>query len=103
MRSGEYQPENYNTLRTMATDCGMDFSLEIPEPDDELIALFPKEVACRYHAIPVARTPFGISIHVSDPLDFEAIDAIRHILKEDLSPIVTPQEIIAKAIEEIYG
>ncbi|MEM6885512.1 MAG: hypothetical protein AAF571_10800 [Verrucomicrobiota bacterium] len=102
MNTRSFLPDDNSILQAMAADCGMDFSTEVPAPDPKLISLFPEELARLHHAIPVLRTPFGISIHISDPMDFESLDLIRHRLGEDLSPVVTPKEIIDKAIDEIY-
>ncbi|MEO0454608.1 MAG: hypothetical protein AAFY98_10795 [Verrucomicrobiota bacterium] len=89
-------------LRAMAMDCGFDYSRNIPKPDPKLLSLFPETLARRYHSIPVSRTKFGMRVHIPDPFDYESLDAIGHMLGEDLSPVVTPKEIIDKAIDTAY-
>ena len=102
MITQDFQPDDDDALRALAGDCGMAFSGDIPTPDPTLISTFPASLARRHHSLPVSRTPFGISVHIPDPLDFESIDALRHMLGEAISPVVTPKEIIDKAIDEIY-
>ena len=75
---------------------------DIPTPDLHLLALLSKHQASRLHVIPVARTLHGIRVHISDPLDRDAIDVLRHVFREDIDPVVTPRGMIDLAIEQSY-
>lgn len=93
----------HDILQAMATDCGMQFVTELGQVDPDSIELLKTSQARRYQAIPFAKIPNGVRVAIPDPMDFESIDALRHILRMDIDPVVAPQEVIDEALARHYG
>ncbi|MEM1156708.1 MAG: GspE/PulE family protein [Verrucomicrobiota bacterium] len=90
-------------LQSMANDCGMDFSESIDHVEEDAVEMLKKAQASRYNAIPIAKFPHSVQIAISDPMDFESLDALRHILRMDVDPVVVPGDQIKEAIHQYYG
>ncbi|MDP3980673.1 MAG: GspE/PulE family protein [Chlamydiota bacterium] len=87
---------------------GEKFSIEVVDlskrdiPKD-VIKLVPVNTARQYGIIPIEETPYGIGIAVSDPLDLDLIDTLRHIIKKPIYGLLALSEHITKAIDKYYG
>jgi general secretion pathway protein E/type IV pilus assembly protein PilB len=90
-------------LLAMANDCGMDYMPELDDVEPEAIALLKGADARRYCALPLQRLPHSVRIAISDPMNFEALDTLRYLLKMDVEPVVAPKEKIEAAIAAHYG
>jgi general secretion pathway protein E/type IV pilus assembly protein PilB len=90
-------------LEIVAKDCGMEFEARIEHVDEDVLSTIQPSDSRRYHALPVRRLPSGLRIAISDPLDFETLDALRYLLKTDLEPVVVPLARIDEAIIKFFG
>ena len=90
-------------LEIVAKDCGMEFEALIEHVDEDVLSTIQPSDSRRYHALPVRRLPSGLRIAISDPLDFETLDALRYLLKTDLEPVVVPLSRIDEAIVKFFG
>ena len=90
-------------LEIVAKDCGMEFEALIEHVDEDILSTIQPSDSRRYHALPVRRLPSGLRIAISDPLDFETLDALRYLLKTDLEPVVVPLARIDEAIVKFFG
>jgi general secretion pathway protein E/type IV pilus assembly protein PilB len=90
-------------LEIVAKDCGMEFEALIEHVDEDVLSTIQPSDSRRYHALPVRRLPSGLRIAISDPLDFETLDALRYLLKTDLEPVVVPLGRIDEAIIKFFG
>jgi len=90
-------------LEIVAKDCGMEFEATIEHVDEDVLSTIQPTDSRRYHALPVRRLPSGLRIAISDPLDFETLDALRYLLKTDLEPVVVPLGRIDEAIVKFFG
>ena len=90
-------------LEIVAKDCGMEFQSVITHVDENVLATIPPAESRRYHALPLMRLPSGLRIAISDPLDFETLDALRYLLKTDLEPVVVPLAKLDDAIVRFFG
>ncbi len=90
-------------LEIVAKDCGMEFEALIEHVDEDVLSTIQASDSRRYHALPVRRLPSGLRIAISDPLDFETLDALRYLLKTDLEPVVVPLTRIDEAIVKFFG
>ena len=90
-------------LEIVAKDCGMEFEATIEHVDEDVLSTIQPSDSRRYHALPVRRLPSGLRIAISDPLDFETLDALRYLLKTDLEPVVVPLARIDEAIVKFFG
>jgi len=90
-------------LEIVAKDCGMEFQAVIEHVDEDVLATIPPTESRRYHALPLKRLPSGLRIAISDPLDFETLDALRYLLKTDLEPVVVPLAKLDEGIVRFFG
>jgi type II secretion system (T2SS) protein E len=73
--------------------------LEIPE---EVIAMFPRELAIKYRAIPLRVEKKRLDLVMADPADLQAIDEIGFITGFIIQPHVTPEVRLAQAFGRYY-
>ena len=93
-----------DVLKTLANQFGMDtIKLEGMEIEPAVIDMVPQEVARRYKIVPVYKTDNSITVALSDPLDVEALDGLRYILKSNVEGVVAPAEEIAAALDKYYA
>ena len=90
-------------LEIVAKDCGMEFEALIEHVDEDVLSTIQPADSRRYHVLPVRRLPSGLRVAISDPLDFETLDALRYLLKTDLEPVVVPLARIDEAIIKFFG
>ncbi len=77
----EFVVKEDDLARTMAVNSGMDFvDLTTFVPTQEILDAVPREIAARYRVVPVGVEYGRLVLAVSDPLDFEAMDSLPHVL-----------------------
>jgi type IV pilus assembly protein PilB len=93
-----------DVARTMAVNAGMDFvSLVDFVPAPELLDTVPNEVAARYRVIPVGFEYGSLTLAIDDPLNFDAMDSLPHLLPGlQLQFVCANQTQIANALLEFY-
>ncbi len=69
----------------------------------EVVMLVPKKMADRYCLIPVAVSANSISIAMSDPVNLNAIDDVRHATGKVVHPLLAIDKDVREAIEQYYG
>ncbi len=75
------------------------FEPEIPE---DVISLLKTEVAKKYHVVPAKKEKTTLILAMSDPLDIEAIDAIRFVTSLNVKPALAMESEIQDAIKKYY-
>lgn len=71
---------------TLAANASMAFvELEDYPMDPDILATVPEDVARRYRAIPYHDDGMFLSIAVADPLDFEMLDSLPHVIGRELN------------------
>lgn len=66
------------------------------------ISLIPYLLAKQKHLLPLQQDERGIVLAVADPLNLEAIEEVRLLLKKPIHPVYCPQSVIEGAIERCY-
>ncbi len=91
--------------QTMAVNSGMEYvDLNGFIPEEPLLATVPPEVATKYTVIPVALEPGRLVLAIADPLDFQAMDSLPHLLREfTLEYYCAPRGQIMQFLVEFYG
>ncbi len=69
----------------------------------DTLELIPRAVAARYRLVPLHREGNKLKIAIADPLDTDGIDALAHIVKLTIEPLVATAEDISDAINRFYG
>jgi len=73
------------------------------EVESELIQQVPKQVCDDYKICPVKKNGRGITVAMSDPLDFFTLDNLRFILNTDVECVLATREDVVEAVGRIYG
>jgi type IV pilus assembly protein PilB len=71
-----------NVAQTLAVNSGMEFVdlLKMPKIDPAVIKLISADAAARFKVIPILKNSGDLVVAVVDPLDFDALDSVRHVL-----------------------
>lgn len=70
-----------DVAQTLATSSGMEFiDLRKADLDPSIASEVEADAAVRFGIVPVARSGDALVIAVADPLDFDALDSVRHVL-----------------------
>ncbi len=73
-----------------------------PEISEIIIKLIKPDIAKKYHVVPVKKDKTSLTLAMSDPLDIEAIDAIRFITGLNIKPALAMESEIKDAIKKYY-
>jgi len=69
----------------------------------EVIQMVPRKMAERYCLIPVSVAGNTISVAMSDPVNVNAVDDIRHATGKIVQPLLAIDKDVREAIEQYYG
>ena len=90
--------------QTMAMNSGMEFvDLSSFVPDPATLELISAEVANKYHVLPVGFDSGRLALAVADPLDFQAMDSLPHLVDYPLDFYCAPKSQITQFLIEFYG
>ena len=68
--------------QTMAISAGMDYvDLANFSPEPHVIEAVTTEIAAQYHVIPVDASPGRVTLAVGDPMDFQTMDSLPHLMR----------------------
>lgn len=62
-----------------------------------------EDIARRYRIVPVADDGFTLIVAISDPLNFEVLDTLPHVLGREITPVCATGSAIDHAIKVNYG
>ncbi|MCL4131903.1 UNVERIFIED_CONTAM: hypothetical protein GTU68_067394, partial [Idotea baltica] len=93
-----------DVAKTLATNCGMDF-LDIGKIDigPDAIEAVDGPTALRFKIVPVVYTGSQLVVAIADPLDFDALDSVRHLLKVDPEFVCAPRGQIQECLMQFYS
>jgi len=100
--------DNRISEEQVAQVCAQSSSMEYidlmhyPIPPD-VFEKVPDDVAKRFRVVPVADDGVYLTVAVADPLDFEVLDSLPHILGREINPVVATVSAIAEVIHQNYG
>ena len=90
--------------QTMAMNSGMEFvELSGFVPDPGTLEMISAEVANKYHVLPVSWDGSRLALAVADPLDFQAMDSLPHLVPHALDFYCAPKSQITQFLIEFYG
>jgi type IV pilus assembly protein PilB len=78
-------------------------NLKYYEIDPNVIKLIPQDTALRYQVIPLSRVGSVLTIAMTDPTNFFAMDDIKFMTGFNVEPVVASESAIAEAISRFYG
>ena len=91
--------------QTMAISAGMDYmDLANFSPEPHVLEALPAEVAAQYHVIPVDADGGRILIAVPDPMDFQTMDSLPHLLRgRDVEFVCSMKSQIDGLLRDLYN
>ena len=90
--------------KQLAISSGMDFiDLSKIEVDASVAAAIDVDVALRYKVVPVGFNGTNLYIAVSDPLDFDTLDSLRHVIQYEPEFVCSTQTQIKQCMMDIYS
>ncbi|MCB1230920.1 MAG: type II/IV secretion system protein [Verrucomicrobiae bacterium] len=102
LKSGKLSEEA--VAQQLAISSGMDFiDLSKIEVDPGVVAAVDVESALRYKVVPVGFDGSQLFIAVSDPLDFDTLDSLRHVLEYEPEFVCATQAQIRQCILDFYS
>ena len=89
----------------LATEFGMQMAPDLTSirVTGDTLELVPRAIAARYRLLPLSRESNKLRVAIADPLDTDGIDALGHIVKLPIDPVVATAEEITEAIDRYYG
>ncbi len=92
-----------DVLGLLAGLFGMEFvSLQDMDVPADVRDLIKQEMARRYRVMPVYRTDEGLTVAMSDPMNFDTLDSLRYLLKINVDGVVARRKELQALLERYY-
>jgi type IV pilus assembly protein PilB len=93
-----------DVARTLASNASIAF-VRLGEQNFEpgITESIAEETARRYRVVPVADDGLSLTIAVADPLDFETLDSLPHIVGRELTLVCATRRDIEDHLRQFYG
>ncbi len=102
IKSGIVNEED--VARTMAVSSGMEFvELTGFTPSPEYKTIVPEDVARRFHAVPLGYEHGRLQVAITDPNNFETLDALPHVIGPDIDILCSTPGAVRAIITAMYG
>ncbi len=103
IRQGKITEEQ--VAQTLAVNSGMEFVdlLKMPEIDPNAVSTISADAAVRFKVIPIVNTGSELVVAVSDPLDFDALDSVRHVLPMEPQFVCATKSAIEQLLVDHFG
>jgi type IV pilus assembly protein PilB len=90
--------------QTLAANAGIGFvRLEDVNFDPSITEAISDEIAKRYRVIPVEDDGLVLTIAIADPLDFETLDTLPHVIGRELNLVCATQQDIQEHLKQFYN
>lgn len=91
-------------LGTVADQFGLKYCHVNAEAiDPAVIKEIPSDIAKKYGVVPVVADADSITVALSDPMGYDAIDSLRYVLHgRDVEAVVSPREEVRQAMAKLY-
>jgi type IV pilus assembly protein PilB len=92
-----------NVAKTLAANAGIPFiRLSDVNFDPAITETISDDVAKRYRVIPVQDEGLTLMIAIADPLDFESLDTLPHVIGRELNLVCATQKDIQEHLRQFY-
>jgi type II secretory ATPase GspE/PulE/Tfp pilus assembly ATPase PilB-like protein len=93
-----------SVAETLALNAGIQFvNLRDVDFDPSIKNSIPADVAKRYKVIPVMDDGLYLTVAIADPLDFETLDSLPHVVGRELNLTCASQTDIKNHLKQFYG
>src|SRR5690606_26226100 len=77
--------------------------LEKIKVDPKILKLIPADVATKHLVLPLRRVGRTLTVAMTNPTDFSAIDDLKFITKLDIEPVIVGEYTLRKHLESYHG
>lgn len=93
-----------DVLGTVADQFGLKYChVNADAIDPEIVKEIPAEIAKKYGVVPVVADEDAITVALSDPMGYDAIDSLRYVLHgRDVEAVISPRAEVAAATAKLY-
>ncbi|MFU8892624.1 MAG: GspE/PulE family protein [Luteolibacter sp.] len=93
-----------DVAKTLAANAGMPFvELDRLTFDPAIIANLPEDIARRYSVVPLQDDGLTLTVAICDPLDFETLDTLPHVIGRELTIACATRLDISNYLNRFYG
>ena len=94
-----------SVLGTIADQFGLKYCHVNPDAiNAEVTKEIPRDIAKKYGVVPVVADEYSITVALSDPMSYDAIDSLRYVLHgRDVEAVVSPKAEVAAAMAKLYA
>jgi type II secretory ATPase GspE/PulE/Tfp pilus assembly ATPase PilB-like protein len=93
-----------DVAKTLAANAGISYvSLDRLTFDPAIIASLSEDIARRYAVVPIEDDGLTLTVAIYDPLDFEKLDTLPHVIGRDLTIVCATRLDISNYITRFYG
>ncbi len=94
-----------DVLGTVADQFGMKYvHVNADAINPEITKEIPAEIAKKYGVVPVVSDAESITVALSDPMAYDAIDSLRYVLHgRDVEAVISPRAEVAAAMAKLYS
>ncbi|BCU75720.1 ATPase, T2SS/T4P/T4SS family [Luteolibacter sp. LG18] len=90
--------------QVLASNAGLPYvDLESFSFEPTITESMPEDVARRYNVIPVQDDGYYLTLAVADPLNFEVMDSLPHVLGRELNFVCGTPHAITNCLRQFYG
>ena len=92
-------------LGTVADQFGLNYChVNADAIDAEIVKEIPADIAKKYGVVPVVADDDSITVALSDPMGYDAIDSLRYVLHgQDVQAVIAPRAEVRAAMAKIYA
>lgn len=93
-----------DVLGVIADEFGMKYvSVDPSAVDPEIAKEIPSEIARKYGVVPVMMDADSVTVLLSDPMGYDAVDSLRYVLHgRDVQAMLAPSEEVKALMEKFY-
>jgi type II secretory ATPase GspE/PulE/Tfp pilus assembly ATPase PilB-like protein len=93
-----------DVARTLAANAGIPFvKLSEIALDPNIIQAVSDETATRYRIIPVQDDGLALTVAIADPLDFDSLDSLPHLIGRELNLVCATRDDVQEHLRQFYG
>jgi len=90
--------------QVLAANAGLPYvDLDTLSFDPTITESVSEDVARRYNVVPLLDDGFYLTVAVSDPLNFEVLDSLPHVVGRELNLVCATHEGVTKLLKQFYG
>jgi general secretion pathway protein E/type IV pilus assembly protein PilB len=92
-------------LGTVADQFGLKYChVNADAINQEIVKELPADIAKKYGVVPVVSDADSITVALSDPMGYDAIDSLRYVLHgRDVQAVISPRSEVESAMKKLYA